>query len=148
MVDLKDLKLPELNKGILSKKMEKALGEQAWHTDHGAAVSQAYNLAQVAFLAKCRDGGYDHCAWLDSDIFVHKGTVPWVDGAIQRQSENPQDFVAMFSNPSVDDVFSTAGFSSRYFIYHKEALRHLLPLDPPMLTHPLLVSFDAELRTP
>jgi hypothetical protein len=128
MVDLKDLKLPELNKGILSKKMEKALGEQAWHTDHGAAVSQAYNLAQVAFLAKCRDGGYDHCAWLDSDIFVHKGTVPWVDGGIQRQSENPQDFVAMFSNPSIDDVFSTAGFSSRYFIYHKEALRHLLPL--------------------
>merc|ERR1719316_685586 len=107
MVDLKDLKLSELNKGVLSKKIEKVLGEQAWHQ------GQAYNLAQVAFLAKCLDGGYDHCAWLDSDIFVHKGTVPWVDGAIQRQSENPQDFVAMFSNPSLGDDSLTKGFSSR-----------------------------------
>lgn len=80
-----------------------------------------YNKAMVAFLIKCIDMGYDHCAWLDPDIFVHRGQTPWVDEAVQM-SEKKHDLV--YTRPRTGD---DGGFSSRYFVYHREALEHLLP---------------------
>lgn len=80
-----------------------------------------YNKAMLAFLLKCIDGGYDHCVWLDPDIFVHRGQVPWVDEAVQLSQQKPR---LVYSLPRG----AAGSFSSRYFVYHREALQHLLPL--------------------
>merc|ERR1740117_312344 len=88
-----------------------------------------FNKAMVAFFAKCLDR-FDHCVWLDADIFVHRGSVPWVDAAVERSVKNPE---IIFGKPS----FAASkhgrkkgpGFSSRYFVYHRgKGLDRLLPL--------------------
>jgi hypothetical protein len=81
-----------------------------------------YNKAMLAFLTKCIDVGYDHCAWLDPDIFVHRGKLPWVDEAVLMSEKKPG---LVYSRPRAGPA---GGFSSRYFVYHREALQHLLPL--------------------
>lgn len=82
-----------------------------------------YNKAMLAFLLKCIDVGYDHCAWLDPDIFVHGGKIPWVDQAVERHNKNRS---IVYSRPRSSSGLER-GFSSRYFIYHREALPRLLP---------------------
>merc|ERR1719375_1395603 len=80
----------------------------------------------VHFLKKCMDG-YDHCAWLDGDIFVHKAKIPWVEEAILVSMKDPNVIIGRPTSPgSTEEGWSK--FSSRYFVYHKKGLKRLLPL--------------------
>jgi len=85
-----------------------------------------YQAVMLSFLARCLDG-YDHCAWLDGDIFVHQGSVPWVDESVKMHTEDPQRLIS--KGPWDPTSQSPQSFGSRYFVYHMQALQHLLPLD-------------------
>lgn len=119
VVNLEDLDASELAKSSMASETAKAFVALKAYMD--------YNRAMAAFLAKCLSG-YDHCAWLDSDIFVHRGSIPWVDEAVQKQMVDPRIAIGIPSFvPSGGDGRSQ-WFSSRYFIYHTEGLRKVLPL--------------------
>jgi len=119
MVDLNELKLLELAK----RNMDNETAEAVLALPEG----KKSNWGMVAFLAICLDGAYDHCAWLDSDIFVHRGSLPWVDAAIQRHIEDPWITVGRPSHSPLDED-GLEKFSSRHFVYHRKGLQRLLPL--------------------
>lgn len=114
VVDVRKLDLLQLAKGIMDDKASDLFTKLKRGKD--------YNKAMLAFIAKCLDG-YDHCAWLDGDIFVHSGSLPWVDEAVQRSGEDPS---LPYSRPMCGT--GIGGFSSRYFVYHRQALHRMLPL--------------------
>mmetsp|Transcript_147726 Transcript_147726/g.275243 ORF Transcript_147726/g.275243 Transcript_147726/m.275243 type:complete len:417 (+) Transcript_147726:49-1299(+) len=83
------------------------------------------NSAQIAFLMKCVKE-YDHCAWLDSDIFVHRGTIGWVDLAVQDVHRRPSLAISL---PSFGRYpFTGTTFTSRHYVYHTKQMKKLLPL--------------------
>lgn len=120
LVDLDDVNALELaGKSMAADTAQAFVKLDAWQED--------YNKAMVAFLAKCLDG-YDHCAWLDGDIFVHRGSPPWVDEAVQRHLQDPDIIIGLPSFVPQKQDHGTDEFSSRYFIYHTDSLHRLLPL--------------------
>jgi hypothetical protein len=110
VVDLQGVDLLPLTRGIMDHTLAKALR------------ATEYNKAMVAFLAKCVEG-YEHCAWLDGDVFVHRDKTPWIDDALQMHKEDPS---IIWSMPRAMGG-EQSRFDTRWFMYHRDGLRRVLP---------------------
>lgn len=118
MVDIADLNPVEMARAIMKEDIATTI--TSFHT-------WPYWTMMVAFWSKCAHG-FDHCVWLDSDIFVHRGSVPWVDEAIKKSIEQPDMVVSMPGFDPFKDSYDEAEFSSRNFMIHRTGLHRLLPL--------------------
>lgn len=83
------------------------------------------NKALVNFLTRCVLE-YDHCAWLDSDIFIHRGAATWMELSVQDAIRNPGLAISLPSFGHFDHGMNK--FSSRHYVYHAKQMKRLLPL--------------------
>jgi len=115
VVDLKKTNFLALSKKVMTDQVADAY-VRLNHKQH--------NNAMVAFLHSCRLD-FDHCVWLDSDMFVHRGKVPWVDHVSRRFATDPSLTYAL---PTLPKDAGPSEFCSRAIVYHSKNIGEFLPL--------------------
>mmetsp|Transcript_162661 Transcript_162661/g.300134 ORF Transcript_162661/g.300134 Transcript_162661/m.300134 type:complete len:465 (-) Transcript_162661:51-1445(-) len=97
-------------------------------------------VGMLSFLERCAGSQFKYCVWLDSDIFLHRGSqnIGWLDSAttlFDRYSRAAGVMAPAPYHPSSSlDCRSTVRLgnqiSQRYFVLHRERLLQSLPLEP------------------
>eukprot|EP00747_Dinoflagellata_sp_TGD_P101871 gnl/TRDRNA2_/TRDRNA2_168483_c0_seq6.p1 gnl/TRDRNA2_/TRDRNA2_168483_c0~~gnl/TRDRNA2_/TRDRNA2_168483_c0_seq6.p1 ORF type:complete len:800 (+),score=190.46 gnl/TRDRNA2_/TRDRNA2_168483_c0_seq6:627-3026(+) len=94
-----------------------------------------YNKAILLFMAECRNGGYQYCAWVDPHVLVHKGKLPWIDAAIDvfNSSAKTAALIKPAELPtqmtSLRPVSGPGLFSRQHFVLQPSQLERVLPLE-------------------